>query len=130
MFMYGVDGIVHSPTSVPASQPKAAPKPVVKEQQSVKMEGLKESTIDKAALKEMAKDNIAVQDVINSMNKISDNFNNKLTYRVDERSSSGFVVSLVDGGSGDVIKEFPPEEFLEMVSRMHDFVGAFIDEKV
>ena len=101
MFVYGIDGIVHSPTPTPVGP--VNPRPAVSEQ-SVKPEEVKESNIDKEAIKEMAKDKVAVQDVIESMNKISANFNNKLSYKIDERSSSGFVVRLVDTGSGDVIK--------------------------
>lgn len=132
MFIYGVDGIVHSPASIPKGPGDV--KPVVSEQ-PVKKELKEESSVEsslktKAAMEELAKDKVAVQDVINSMNNISQNFKNKVAYELDERSSSGFVVRVVSKDTGNVIKQFPPEEFLEMISKMHDFLGTFVDKKV
>ncbi|SDZ33761.1 flagellar protein FlaG [Evansella caseinilytica] len=40
------------------------------------------------------------------------------------------IVRVVDSGTEEVIKEIPPEKFLDMISSMLEFAGIIIDEKI
>ncbi|MCE7793166.1 flagellar protein FlaG [Salipaludibacillus sp. CUR1] len=40
------------------------------------------------------------------------------------------MVKVVDRSTEEVVKEIPPEEFLDMISSMLEFAGIIIDEKV
>ncbi len=40
------------------------------------------------------------------------------------------MVKVVDRQTDEIVKEIPPEEFLDMISSMLEFAGIIIDEKV
>lgn len=40
------------------------------------------------------------------------------------------IVRVVDRDTEEIIKEIPPEEFLDMISSMLEFAGIIIDEKI
>jgi len=40
------------------------------------------------------------------------------------------IVKVVDQQTQEIVKEIPPEEFLDMISSMLEFAGIIIDEKV
>lgn len=40
------------------------------------------------------------------------------------------IVKVVDQQTEEIVKEIPPEEFLDMISSMLEFAGIIIDEKV
>ena len=127
--MLTIDGISGAGRSVPQVSNTENAKKVSLPEQAEKL-GSKEEKINIQAIKKLAEDKDEVENIAKSMSKLSDSFNNKLKFELDDRSASGFVVRVVDRVSGDVVKEFPPEEFLEMVSKMHDFLGAMFDKRV
>jgi flagellar protein FlaG len=53
--------------------------------------------------------------------------NERLGFQVHEDSGQLFV-QVVDRETGEVIRESPPEEFLDLVVRMKEMVGVFLDE--
>ena len=40
------------------------------------------------------------------------------------------IVKLVDTKNNEVLREFPPKEFLDMVARIQEYLGALVDKKV
>ena len=38
------------------------------------------------------------------------------------------MVQVVDRNSGEVLREAPPEEFLDLAVRLREMVGLFLDE--
>ncbi|ADU31843.1 flagellar protein FlaG [Evansella cellulosilytica] len=40
------------------------------------------------------------------------------------------IVTVIDRDTEEVIKEIPPQEFLDMISSMLEFAGIIIDEKI
>ena len=124
MFVEGVNGVVQPTVNSPGSQ---AARP---EADAIKLlQGKKGQNVDQA-IKELSKDKNEVESIAKSMSKVADSFNHRLKFQVDDRSGTGIVVRVVDRQSGDVIKEFPPEEFLNMVAKMKEFMGAIFDQKV
>jgi flagellar protein FlaG len=40
------------------------------------------------------------------------------------------VIKVIDKNSGDLIKQYPTEEVLDLVSKLSDAAGSFINEEV
>ncbi|MDW7674422.1 MAG: flagellar protein FlaG [Bacillota bacterium] len=40
------------------------------------------------------------------------------------------MVKIVDRSDGKVIREIPPEKMLDLVAKMWEVVGIFVDEKI
>lgn len=54
---------------------------------------------------------------------------NRLEFQLHEKSNR-FMVKLIDKKTDKVIKEIPSEEFLDLVGRIEEFMGVFVDERV
>lgn len=63
-----------------------------------------------------------LQDFVSSLNK-------NLRFSVDEKSGRE-VISVVDKASGELIRQIPSEEMLELASRISKAAGLFVTEKV
>jgi flagellar protein FlaG len=66
----------------------------------------------------------ALEKVNSKIAKVSSSL--KFQYR---QESQQLIVKIVDNESGEVIKQYPPEEFLDMMDRISDFIGLILDEK-
>jgi flagellar protein FlaG len=55
--------------------------------------------------------------------------NRNIEFSVDEDSGRD-VIKVIDKDSGDLLKQYPSEEVLTLVSKLSDMVGGFIDAKV
>jgi flagellar protein FlaG len=63
-----------------------------------------------------------LQDFVGDMNR-------GLEFSVDKDSGRD-VIKVIDKSSGDLVKQYPSEEVLTLVSKLSDMVGGFIDAKV
>jgi flagellar protein FlaG len=63
-----------------------------------------------------------LQDFVGEMNR-------GLQFSVDKDSGRD-VIKVIDKASGDLVKQYPSEEVLTLVSKLSDMVGGFIDAKV
>lgn len=63
-----------------------------------------------------------LQDFLGEMNR-------SLQFQVDEDSGRD-VIKVLDKSTGDVIKQYPTEEVLSLVSRMSETAGSLIDQTV
>jgi flagellar protein FlaG len=55
--------------------------------------------------------------------------NRNIEFSVDEDSGLD-VIKVIDKDSGDLLKQYPSEEVLTLVSKLSDMVGGFVDAKV
>jgi len=55
--------------------------------------------------------------------------NRNIEFSVDKDSGRD-VIKVIDKDSGDLIKQYPSEEVLTLVSKLSDMVGGFVDAKV
>jgi len=55
--------------------------------------------------------------------------NRNLEFSVDKDSGRD-VIKVFDRGTGDLLKQFPSEEVLTLVSKISEMVGGFVDAKV
>jgi flagellar protein FlaG len=63
-----------------------------------------------------------LQDFVGEMNR-------GLKFTVDKDSGRD-VIKVIDKSSGDLVKQYPSEEVLNLVAKLSDMVGGFIDAKV
>lgn len=49
-------------------------------------------------------------------------------FQLHEKTGT-MMVKVVSAKDGTVLREYPPKEFLDMIAKLKDMVGAFIDEK-
>ncbi|GJM45295.1 MAG: hypothetical protein DHS20C21_21370 [Gemmatimonadota bacterium] len=54
--------------------------------------------------------------------------NEKLGFQVHEGTGQ-IVVQIVNRENGEVVRESPPKEFLDLAARMKEMVGLFLDER-
>ena len=76
--------------------------------------------------KEPAKEDLNF--VSESMNHFMKLMNADLQFSVHEKTHR-VMVKLVDESTKEVLKEFPPEEFLDMVAKIQEYVGMLVDKK-
>mgnify|MGYP005846621395 CR=1 FL=1 len=50
-------------------------------------------------------------------------------YSVDKKTNRE-VVTVINIETGEAIRQFPPEEIMNMLSRMYDMLGILIDKKI
>ena len=63
-----------------------------------------------------------LQDFMGEMNR-------SLQFKVDEDSGRD-VIKVLDKATGDVIKQYPSEEVLSLVSKLSETAGLLIDQTV
>lgn len=66
--------------------------------------------------------------MVEQMDAFVGTFNRGLKFRVDEDSGQ-HVVTVVDSKSGDIIRQIPTEELLDVVARLAEASGGLIDVK-
>lgn len=74
----------------------------------------------------------SVEDLDHGMKTMNDLSSFRSTSLQFERHESlnRTMVKVVDRETEEIVKEIPPEEFLDMISSMLEFAGIIIDEKV
>jgi len=56
-----------------------------------------------------------------------DKFNRSVNFRIDRETGLN-VITIRDKATNEIIRQFPPEEFLTLVSRMEEMRGLFFEE--
>lgn len=65
---------------------------------------------------------------VNKANKVLFKNNTHLQFRVHEATNE-IMVKIIDDETGEVLKEIPPEKMLDMVAKLWEIAGIFVDEK-
>lgn len=66
--------------------------------------------------------------VIDKVNQTAQVFNHSLQFQVGEGKQ--IVIRVVDTKSGQVLREIPPEKFMDAFKRMEDALGLLVDFKL
>ncbi len=69
-----------------------------------------------------------LQQATEAMGKIAEAMNSHLKFSVD-KSTGKTVVKIVNGNTGEVIRQIPPEETLRIMSKMRDVIGILFDRE-
>lgn len=67
-----------------------------------------------------------------ALNKVKEGFekaNISFEYSVD-KATNREVVKVIDKDTKKVIRQFPPEEILNMLQKMYEMLGVLVDKKV
>lgn len=68
-----------------------------------------------------------INEAVEKANKVF-NESTHLKFEVHEKTKD-IMIKIIDDKTGEVVKEFPPEKLLDMVAKMWEVAGIFIDEK-
>lgn len=69
-----------------------------------------------------------VDSAVDKANKVLFKNNTHLQFRVHEKTNE-VMVKIIDDETGEVLKEIPPEKMLDMVAKLWEIAGIFVDEK-
>ncbi|GAB4264431.1 flagellar protein FlaG [Thermincola ferriacetica] len=69
-----------------------------------------------------------VSDAVEKMNKTARIFNKSLHFRL-HKESKRWQVQVMNLETGEVIREIPPSEILDVVAKIQEIVGVFVDER-
>ena len=71
----------------------------------------------------------SLEKAIAELNKATDFVDKRLQFSIHEERER-MQVFVIDNKTQEVIKEIPPEEFLNIVARIQEMVGLLLDERV
>lgn len=66
---------------------------------------------------------------VRALQDIFRGFNLGITFRVHEETER-IIARVIDRETKEVIREIPPEKYLDMIARLQELAGVFIDEMV
>ena len=64
-----------------------------------------------------------------AMNRFVEMLTADLKFEVHDKTHE-VMVKFVNTKTGEVLKEYPPKEYLDMIARIRDYVGMMIDKKI
>lgn len=111
---YGVSGAAEKP-KMTTPQAKAQPKEDKPQKPDTGAQG---TSLSQEEMRELTA----------ALNKFFSSLNADLQFSIHEKTNS-LMVQMVDPKKQQVIKEFPQHEFLDMVARIREYVGALLDKK-
>ena len=111
-----------------ASQP-ASVKPADAKPLNVLTPAEKEEQKQEARLQPGTMSEESVSQMTDTFNELMDKINCDVEFNYN-RKANMLNVKMVDKQSGEVIKEFPPEEMIENMIKAKDWLGAFIDKAI
>ena len=103
-------------TAPPAQARLPAEREIAQKEEDVKEE---KQSLDLSNMTEMVSD---AQSNLNMMHDVN------LQFSVHELSGK-MMVTVKDGSTGDVIREIPPSDILNLVARLQEMVGLLFDQK-
>ena len=69
-----------------------------------------------------------LQTVTADLSKLMESLNTDIKFSI-HKASGRMMVRVVDSKTQDVLKEFPPEELLDTIGAIREYVGALLDKK-
>lgn len=69
-----------------------------------------------------------LKESMNEMNKAMEALNSNIQFTWHEKTGR-LIVQVVDIKKGEVLKEFPPHEFLDTMAKIRDYIGMILDIK-
>lgn len=69
-----------------------------------------------------------IADAVAHLNAAVDIFNKGLHFRIHE-GTERILVEVINKDSGEVIREIPPEYILDILAKIDELLGIFIDER-
>jgi flagellar protein FlaG len=73
-------------------------------------------------------ENAYLNEVLEQLRTISDIFNRRLDFEVDEETKR-VIVKVIDTKTDKVIKEIPPEQLVQLAAKIQEMIGLLVDEE-
>mgnify|MGYP000978763859 CR=1 FL=1 len=73
-------------------------------------------------------DKSKLENITKEMNNFMDMLDTNIRFTIHQPTNT-LVVQIMDAKDQRVIKEFPPQEFLDTIARIRDYVGMLLDKK-
>ncbi|MDK2901914.1 MAG: flagellar protein FlaG [Thermosediminibacterales bacterium] len=70
-----------------------------------------------------------LRESVNAVNKTLEAIDKKYEFSIHEETDRP-VVKVYDRNTGEIIKQIPPEEVLNILTKIRELIGIFIDERV
>ncbi|MDP7420422.1 MAG: flagellar protein FlaG [bacterium] len=68
-----------------------------------------------------------IEQIVSHLQDLASSFNRKLVFAVDKRTNR-ILVKVIDKNTDKVVRELPPDEIVDMVARLKEYVGAIFDK--
>jgi len=65
---------------------------------------------------------------IDSVNQYVEIFNNKVSFTIDDKSRE--IIHVYNNETGDLIRQIPPKEMIELVDKLEEIAGIIFNNKV
>ncbi|MAJ43318.1 MAG: hypothetical protein CMF96_01055 [Candidatus Marinimicrobia bacterium] len=65
---------------------------------------------------------------IDSVNQYVEMFNSKVSFSIDDKSRE--IIHVYDNETGDLIRQIPPKEMIELVDKLEEIAGIIFNNKV
>lgn len=69
-----------------------------------------------------------VEKTVQSLETISQALNTRLSFSVDEKTGRN-IIRVLDSETGDLIRQIPAQEMLDIVSKLRGVIGVLFDEE-
>lgn len=103
------------------------------EQEKVAELNLEKQTANNEEIKQQNKASIYNEDeliqIIEEANQDILFYDRKFEFSIHE-DTKAIMVKVINAGTDEIIREIPPEKILDMVAKMWEMAGIFVDEKV
>jgi uncharacterized FlaG/YvyC family protein len=90
---------------------------------------VKVSIHDEPQPQSTAEDREKIEKALKIVNMAYKEVNLECKYSMDERTKTE-VVKIVNSDTGETLRQYPPEEILNMIHKMYDMYGILLDKKV
>ena len=84
--------------------------------------------VDAQAGKHATADPKALQDAVDKIEKVVNTYNRELKFSIDKDLGVS-VVKVMDKDSGDVIRQIPSEDMLELAKGLDKLIGLFVKQE-
>jgi flagellar protein FlaG len=90
--------------------------------------GTKASNQDEPQLQNARQEKEKIEKVLKIINMAYKEVNVECSYSMDERTNTE-VVKIINSETGETIRQYPPEDILNMIHKMYDMYGILMDKK-
>lgn len=70
----------------------------------------------------------SVIDAIEKANRVTMTHDTRAQFSIHEKTKD-IMIKIIDVNTNEVIREFPPEKFLDLIAKLWDLAGIVVDER-
>lgn len=74
-------------------------------------------------------DEVKVKKAVETINKLLEGDSTHVEYEVHDVFKKDIIIKIIDNNTKQVIQEMPPKKLLDMVAKLCELAGLFVDKK-